>query len=163
LRQNRSRSSLGNPFQLWNDLAWKTGAMMLASAQVIGHRTGRIAAAGPQPSARDRREFARMSHEKIEATVESAQAMAMQLSAMNTRCGMQAFANLAAGATALASLAASRSVGQAFTRHATLLRALGQPAMSASQLSNGMAALVRSGLEPIHARAAANARRLRGG
>jgi hypothetical protein len=35
------------PFILWSDLATKTLEMMLASAQVIGHRTGRMALAGP--------------------------------------------------------------------------------------------------------------------
>jgi hypothetical protein len=35
------------PFILWSDLATKTLEMMLASAQVIGHRTGCMALAGP--------------------------------------------------------------------------------------------------------------------
>ncbi len=34
------------PFMLWSDLATKTREMVLASAQVIGHRTGRMALAG---------------------------------------------------------------------------------------------------------------------
>jgi hypothetical protein len=41
--------------------------MMSASAQVIGHRTGRMALAGPAPNARDRREIALMGQQKIEA------------------------------------------------------------------------------------------------
>jgi len=76
----RSRTpSFTNPFLVWTRLAWKTGEMMLASAQVIHHRTGRMAAAGATPSARDRREFALMGQEKLEAGVESAKAMAAQL------------------------------------------------------------------------------------
>ena len=57
--------------------------MMLASAQVIQQRTSRMAAAGAKPSARDRREFALMAQEKIEASVESASARAVQMMAMN--------------------------------------------------------------------------------
>jgi hypothetical protein len=37
------------PFILWSDLATKTLEMMLASAQVIGHRTGHMALARPFP------------------------------------------------------------------------------------------------------------------
>ena len=72
----RSRTpSFTNPFLVWTRLTWKTGEMMLASAQVIHHRKSRMAAVGATPSARDRREFALMGQEKLEASVESAQAM----------------------------------------------------------------------------------------
>ena len=77
------RNHFGPPhftaFMLWNTLAMKTAEMMLASAQVIGHRTGRMALAGPAPSARDRREFALMGQEKVEASAQSVQAMAAHL------------------------------------------------------------------------------------
>ena len=72
-----------NPFFAWNELAMKTGEMMLASAQVIQHRTGRLVTAGPNPSLRDRREFTLMGQEKVEAIAESTQAMAMQMMAMS--------------------------------------------------------------------------------
>ena len=57
--------------------------MVLESAEVIAHRTGRIATAGARPSVRDQREFARMAQEKLDAALESAQAMMAQLAAMN--------------------------------------------------------------------------------
>src|SRR5664279_4822825 len=83
LRMQMKRNYAGyldlSPFILWGDLATKTVEMMLASAQVIGHRTGRMALAGPAPNARDRREFALMGQEKIEAGTQSAQAMACLL------------------------------------------------------------------------------------
>ncbi|MES3013672.1 MAG: hypothetical protein V4750_08110, partial [Pseudomonadota bacterium] len=60
-------------FLLWQDLALKSGEMLAASAQVIGQRSRRIAAAGANPNARDRREFARMGREKIEAASAAAQ------------------------------------------------------------------------------------------
>jgi hypothetical protein len=40
------------PFMLWSDLATKTQEMVLGSAQVIGHRTGRMALAGSTSTGR---------------------------------------------------------------------------------------------------------------
>ena len=90
MKRSRTRNSFANPFLIWTDLALKTGEMMLASAQVIGHRTGRMAAAGPKPSARDRREFTLMGEEKIKAAAESAQAMTAQMMRMNPQLGARA-------------------------------------------------------------------------
>jgi hypothetical protein len=75
----RSRQPLASwPFALWTDLALRTAEMCVASAQVIGHRTHRMATAGPRPSLRDRREFARMGLEKAAAASESMWAVAEQ-------------------------------------------------------------------------------------
>ena len=49
LKQN-TRNAFGNPFLAWTDLAWTMGEMWVASAQVISHRTARMAAAGPTPN-----------------------------------------------------------------------------------------------------------------
>jgi hypothetical protein len=43
---------------------------------VIGHRVARMATAGANPTARDRREFTRMGQEKVAAGYESMAAMA---------------------------------------------------------------------------------------
>jgi hypothetical protein len=79
-----------HPFWIWSELTFKTGEMMLASAQVIGHRTNRMAQAGP-PNARDQREFALMGQEKIAAATESAQAMALSMIKLNRQFGALAF------------------------------------------------------------------------
>ena len=134
--------------------------MMLASAQVIHHRTGRMAAAGATPSARDRREFALMGREKLEAGVESASAMARQMMTMNPLLGPRAFEHMMAGAAAVMSLAASHTPGQALARHAKLVRAMTQSAATATQLSGAAGRLAQHGLKPIHSRATANAKRL---
>jgi hypothetical protein len=149
-----------NPFLVWSRLAWETGEMLLASAQVIHHRTGRMAAAGATPCARDRREFALMGQEKIEAGVESASAIAAQLMAMNPLLGARAFRHMMRGTAAVMSLAASRTVGQAVTRHAKLVRTMTQSAATAAQFSGAAARLTQRGLKPIHSRATANAKRL---
>jgi len=157
----RSRTPLfTNPFLVWTRLAWKTGEMMLASAQVIHHRTGRMAAAGATPSVRDRREFALMGQEKLEAGVESAKAMAAQLMTLNPLLGARAVKHMMSGAAEVMSLAASRTAGQAMARHAKLVRTMTQSAATAAQLSGAAARLAHRGLIPIHSRATANAKRL---
>src|ERR1700694_4277766 len=85
--KRRSRNVLGYPFLAWIDLAWKIGEMSMASAQVIAHRTTRMAAAGPMPNARDRQEFTRMGREKIEAATESTRAIAAHLASINLTFG----------------------------------------------------------------------------
>jgi hypothetical protein len=42
-----------HPLLIRSELTFKTGEMMLASAQVIGYRTNRMALAGPAPNTRD--------------------------------------------------------------------------------------------------------------
>jgi hypothetical protein len=159
MKRNR-KPSFANPFMIWADLAVKTGEMMLASAQVIHHRTGRMAAAGPDPSARDRREFARMGQEKIEAAAESARAMATQAMTIDPRLGVRAASQMMTTAAALMSLAASRTAGQAMARQLALVRAMTQSAPTAVQMSVCAARIARRGLAPVHSRATANAKRL---
>ena len=157
----RSRTpSFTNPFLVWTRLAWKTGEMMLAAAQVINHRTGRMAAVGTTPNARDRREFALMGQEKIEAGVESGSAMAAQMMTMNPLLGALAVKHIMRGAAAVMSLAASRTAGQAMARHAKLVRTMTHSAGTTAQLSGAAARLAQRGLKPIHSRATANAKRL---
>jgi hypothetical protein len=157
----RSRTpSFTNPFLVWTHLAWKTGEMMLASAQVIHHRTGRMAAVGAAPSARDRREFALMGQEKIEAGVESASAMAAQMMTMNPLLRTRAVKHMMRGMAAVMSLAASRTACQAMARHAKLVRTMTQSAATTAQLSGAAARLAQHGLKPIHSRATSNAKRL---
>jgi len=91
-RRNHFGYSCFAPFMLWNALAAQTAEMILASAQVIGHRTRRMALAGAAPSARDRREFTLMTREKVEAGAQSIQAMASHLLGRNQRLGAQASA-----------------------------------------------------------------------
>ena len=52
---------------------------MLAAPQVVAHRLGRMAVAGPRPSAQDQREFHRMGAEKLAAFGEAWQAMTLQM------------------------------------------------------------------------------------
>jgi len=152
--------AIAMPFALWNELALRTGEMLAASAQVIGHRTGRMAAAGPSPTLRDRREFSRMGAEKVEAAGESMWAMGQHLTAMNAQLGMKAWKDLFDAGTAWMSLASSRNVTQAMQRQARLVQSVSQSAASASKASDAVARVAKHGLKPIHSRATANAKRL---
>src|ERR1700687_2140879 len=88
----------------------------VSSAQVKHHSTGRMAAAGATPSARDRREFALMGQEKIEAGVESAQAMAAHMMTMSQPRGALAFRHMMRNSSAFMSLASSRTPSQLIAR-----------------------------------------------
>ena len=126
MKRIRTRNLFGNPFLLWVEVAMKTGEMMMASAQVIGHRTRRMAAAGSKPSARDRREFALMGQEKIEAAAKSASGMAAYMMTMDPLLGVRAVQQTLAAATAMMSLAGSRTVSQALARQARVVRTMAQ-------------------------------------
>ena len=148
------------PLMLWSNLAMKMLEMMLASAQVVGHRTGRMALAGPAPSARDRREFTLMGQEKIEAGAQSAQAMAAQMMSISPPWATLAARQMLRNSAALMSLASSRTPSQLIARQAALARALGQSASSMAHVSGSAARIAHRGLKPIHAKATANAKRL---
>ena len=149
-----------NSYSVWTDLAVKTYEMMVASAEVIGHRTGRMAAAGPIQNASDQREFALMGQEKIEAAAESARAMAEFVMTLNRQLGAQA-SQMLTGSTAMISLAASSSIGQSIERQGELVRTITESAIAASpQLPNSAGLLALSAVKPIYSRTKANAKRL---
>jgi hypothetical protein len=155
-----TRDPFANPFRIWTDLATIAGEMMLASAQVIGHRTGRMAWTGTAPSAHDLDEFSLMSQEKFEAAAESSQAMSAQMAKMNQQMWAQTVRQTQAGVLAMVSLAGSRNFAESIARHAELVRIMSGSTDAGSQFSSATARLARSGLRPIHARATANAERL---
>lgn len=139
----------------------KTGEMMLASAQVISHRTGRIAAAGMSPDARDRSEFALMGQEKIAAAAESASAITGRMFNLNQQIGTIAVNQMAAGAAGILSLSVARTLAQSGKVHAEFMRdSVSSSARAAAQLAESVARVAHHGLAPIHSRATANARRL---
>jgi hypothetical protein len=124
------RRTTTHPVLPWMQLALKTGEMLAASSQVIPLRLGRMAAAGHRPSPRDRREFARMGPEKLQAGAESLWAVGLALQQMQLRWWMQLWQPWLRGSAGLA-LAGSQ----------------------AARLSS-------AALAPIHRTATANARRL---
>lgn len=150
-----------DPFSAWTKIAMQTGEMLMASAQVIGHRSQRLAMAGASPNARDRREFTLMGQEKVDAAMESAQAMAARVIMMNTQLGAIAFRQALNGISGLIAVAGSPALALSAKGQAELLRdMIRNSARVASQLSGSMARVAHHGLQPIHSRATGNARRL---
>lgn len=96
-----------------------------------------LALAGPAPSARDRREFRRMSAEKVAAVAESWNAMVRQ------------------------TLQANQTLALSFLRAFwSLARAKSSTASATRQAGREVLDIVQQGLAPVHRRAVANAKRL---
>jgi hypothetical protein len=105
--------------------------LSLAAPQVVAHRLTRMALAGPVPNARDRREFTGMVTEKQLAFAQSWLAMWGELVAQQQALGLSLLSGAFTG---------RRPAGRA-----------------ASSLSR----IVGAGMDPVHRKAVANAKRLR--
>ncbi|HJV85577.1 MAG TPA: polyhydroxyalkanoate granule-associated phasin [Noviherbaspirillum sp.] len=163
MKRQRTHRATPNPFIVWTQLAVKTSEMMITSAQVIHHRAGRIVTAGALPSERDRREFTLMGQEKLEAVVESAQAVATRTIIIYTQIGTLGFRQLLNSTTGLMNFIASPAALLSASGQADLLRgAIDGSSAMASQLSSALARLAHHGLKPIHTRVTGNAKRLLG-
>lgn len=149
-----------DPVLQWSELANQATEMMLASAQVISHRTGRMAAAGPAPSTDDLDEFSLMTQEKFEAATESSLSVAAHCLQLNQQLWTQMLAQMQDAMTAMVSAATSSNLAESMTHQATLITAMSPSVDAHTQLSNAAADLTRRALDPIHARATANAERL---
>jgi hypothetical protein len=110
--------------------------MAVAVPQVVAHRMTRMALASPTPSARDQREFKRMSDEKVAAFQESWVSMGMQAAMAQQRLwvGMMGALPWPWGSGRM-------------------------PDMSAALAKEGQGVLDK-GFAPVHRRAVANAKRL---
>lgn len=156
----RRTNHANNPFAIWTKLALEASEMMMASAQVIGHRTQRLAQSSTPPSARDQREFALMGQEKVAAIAESTQAVALRMMTMNPWLAPNALRHMANATSAMMSLSASRSVGELMARQAKLADAMIRSAGSATHLLTSTGELASQGIKPLHSRVTANAKRL---
>ena len=112
--------------------------LTLAVPQVVAHRVMRAATAGHSPSARDRREFHRMTSEKVVAFNEAWNAMLVEA----FQAGVRAWLSPALWPIAWTSGNKAARAAWAHAERTTL-------------------AMLTSGLAPVHRRAVANARRLR--
>jgi len=161
VNSSRALNLFMNPFLMWSQLAWKTGEMAIGSAQVIGHRTSRLALAGNVPSARDQREFALMGQEKGEAAMEAARAVGVCMLMLNQQLAALAFKQMLSTSAALMSIAASRTAAESVDRQSKLVRdTMGSSVVAASKLSGATAELARCALTPVHTRVSGNVTRL---
>ena len=119
-------------------LSTKATELAMAVPQVVAHRVTRMAMSGPMLSERDRKEFELMGAEKTDALTESWNAMAAQAVRSNQALAaswFQSFWSLAPHARPSASSVAT-------------------------QIHNAALGVLGKGLEPVHRKAMANAKRL---
>lgn len=127
------------PARTTKSLLIKSAELAVATPQVVAHRLARMAVAGPALSARDRKEFERMSAEKMAAFNESWSAMADQ--------ALHAQRLLAA------------SWVRSFWPSALKGRRPSATAM-AVRAQNAAMGILGKGMAPVHRKAVANAKRL---
>ncbi len=135
-----------NPFAMWTTLATQSAETLLASGEVITRRSQRMALAGANSGANDRREMGRMVQEKVDASTESAQAMTVQATRLYQASMMQWF-DLA------------NRQAEAFCGVGTSPRLSAD--VAAKKTIQAAAQIATAGLAPFHRRATGNAKRLR--
>ena len=110
---------------------------------------------------RDQRDFALMGQEKVEAVLESAQAVGVRLLMLNQEFAALAFIQMLSTSVALMSIATSRTAAESVERQSRLVRdSMTSSVVAASKLSGSAAQLARRALSPVHTRVRGNARRL---
>lgn len=145
-----------NPFQLWADslatgaamarTGVRFGEMLAASAEVIDSRSRTIADACSDPLGADYGELSRMMPEKLDAFWEAGMAAADDLAAVQSMA--------LASWSEMATLAARGKMPSAAQSRVLVARS--------SRMANRATAAAAKALIPVHTRATANARRLRG-
>ena len=152
-------SRYSSPFGLWTDLMVATGEMFAASAEVIGHRTGRMSTAQLPLSARDAKEFTLMVQEKAEAGQEAALALAEQATRTAARMAMAVPVQMMALGPLAWGLASSQTVPQFLEAQLKLGQALVEP-LTGNDLAHDAVRAGHAAVRPYHRRATANAKRL---
>jgi hypothetical protein len=140
-----------HPLVLWTEVALTSAEMLWSSAVVIATRLDRMLRAGPNPSARDRREFTLMGTEKLKAATQSAVAVGTHLQRTQLALALGSVPVLWQPWWQAPALAWGLAAPAAF----------GAPAHRPhTDAVADLAHLTRAALKPIHAAATANARRL---
>ena len=161
MNRNRHASLLANPLQAWTGLAFSSAQMMATSAEVVGMRVQRMLLAGVRPGTSDRAEMGLMGREKVQAAAESVQAMAQGVFALNQQLFALATRQLFAGLPMMFSLATSFAPSRFAAGQARVVRAaMANSNAATARISTAVPRIAGQALKPIHARAAANRRRL---
>ena len=142
------------PTLAWTEIAWKSFEIAAAASQVIPIRLARIAAAGTNPSAKDRNEMHRMGAEKVTAFSKSGTALAFGMAPWLARAALE---SLQSGAAFWSTWTRMLTPGTAVPQR----RGRTGPAATARRRNTqAMARVIKASLEPVHATVTANARRL---
>ena len=153
---------LAQPLLLWSSLAMKTVQMSAAAVQVVAIRGSRLAAAGILPDVEEQREFALMGAEKVEAFARAGRAIATGALPLIAGMAGQAWRSSMELTVAATRLAACRTLPQTMRQQRTLAHLLMRhaPATHHRAAATAAARLAHRALDPVHAAATANARRL---
>ncbi len=158
-----------NPALLWWKTGMKTWETMVAAPQVIGHRTGRMAKAGPFPGLADQQEFMTMGSEKVVAFSQAWMDSAREVMAFQQQmatASMQQWWKLMSAMSPMTMFGSLKGFSNPWDLWKAPASAMRSAAMSAA-LSAGnraMSALPRiahSAVKPVHAKATSNVKRLR--
>jgi len=162
MKSRSPAAPFANPFLLWGTLGLKAIQMSASAAQVIAIRTTRMALAGANPSAADRRENSRMVAEKVDAFSRAGRTLATGAAPLLAGMASQALRTSLDLMTAATNLASSRTLPETMARQRRLADTLIRNAPSAHHgaTSNAAARLAHRALAPVHGKAAANAKRL---
>jgi hypothetical protein len=160
--KSRQPSPFANPFLLWGTLGVKAMQMSTSAAQVIAIRSTRMATAGLNPTAADKRENSRMVTEKVDALSRAGHALATGAAPLLAGMAGQAFRTSLDLFNAATHLAASRTLPETMVRQRHLADTLMRSTASARHgaASDATARLAHRALAPVHRKATANARRL---
>jgi hypothetical protein len=153
---------MSQPLLLWSTLAVKAVQMSAAAVQVVAIRGSRLAAAGLLPGADDQREFALMGSEKVDAFSRAGRAIAAGALPLVAGMAGQAWRSSLALTVAATRLAACRTLPQTMRQQRALAHLLVRHAPPSHHRAAATAAarLAHRALDPVHAAATANARRL---
>lgn len=162
MKSRHTAALSANPFLLWGTLGMKAMQMSTAAAQVIAIRTTRMAVAGMNPTAADRREMTLMGAEKVDAFSRAGQALARGALPLVAGMAGQAFKGSLDLFDATSRLASSRTIPQTMARQRQLADTLMRNAPGAQHgaASDATARLAHRALAPVHRTATANAKRL---
>jgi hypothetical protein len=159
-----ARRSSGRLIDAGNELARAASAsaeMTVAAAQTIGFRSLKMAQAAGDPVALADPEFTRMGQEKVEASIESLQAIAHALydlgeavgalTAGQSHCLYRAWAQM---------VRCTSPLEAALVQQRTIEASLYSLSATSARMVQAASKLVGAGMYPLHKKAAANARRL---
>jgi len=160
LNTNQVMNLYMKPLLLWNQLAWDASQLALASNRVIYQRTDRLVKGGTVKGKYSGDEFAAMGREKVEAAMESAHIVGMQLMMLNQQFMSIAIKQMLSASSALMSVADSRTPTESIDRQAKLVRdTMDSSTVAASKLSTSTAKLASSVVKPVLKRVKKNVKK----
>jgi hypothetical protein len=150
-----------NPLLAWNKLAYETCEMMVTSAQVILQRTNPAAFDKPYTSNGGRDDTLLIGQEKIDAMLESAQAIGAQVIIMGHQFASITCRQLLSASSDLMATGSSKTATESLNRHSKLIRkTINNSVITGSRLSASSEKIARSALKPLKKRVNKNAKRL---